>query len=248
VNQVNDFLSLVTHDLRNPLSTILMWSQILQTKTFDKSTAQRALETIERCAKSQSRLIEDLLDVARIRTGKLHLCLTPVDVASVLDAALNMVRLSADAKSLQLESVLTPMLVMVMGDADRLHQVILNLVANAIKFTPQGGRIEVRLLVIKDLKGERLEGIRRPAPWQSATAYAQITVSDNGMGIKPEFLPYIFDRFRQAESSISQSRGGLGLGLAIVRHLVGSHGGTVDVSSPGEGQGATFKVSLPLLG
>lgn len=252
----DDFLSLVTHDLRNPLSTILMWSQILQTKTFDKNTAQKALETIERCAKSQSRLIEDLLDVARIRTGKLHLNVTPVDLASVLDAALNMVRLLADAKSLQLELVLTPMLVMVMGDADRLHQVIGNLVVNAIKFTPQEGQIEVRLLVIKDLKGERLEsgkiehleGLRRPAPWQSATAYAQITVSDNGMGIKPEVLPYIFDRFRQAENSISQSRSGLGLGLAIVRHLVELHGGTVHASSPGEGQGSTFKVSLPLLG
>jgi two-component system CheB/CheR fusion protein len=252
----DDFLSLVSHDLRNPLSTILMWSQLLQTKTFDKNSAQKALETIERCAKSQSRLIEDLLDVARIRTGKLHLSITPVDLASVIDTALNMVRLSAEAKSLQVESVVMPTVVRVMGDAERLNQVIWNLVGNAIKFTPSGGRIEVRLSVFKELKGERLElgtverldALRRSVPWQWATAYAQITVSDNGIGIAPEVLPYIFDRFHQAESTISQSPGGLGLGLAIVRHLVELHGGTVYASSPGKGQGATFKVSLPLLG
>jgi signal transduction histidine kinase len=166
------------------------------------------------------------------------------------------VRLSAEAKSLQVESVVMPTVVRVMGDAERLNQVIWNLVGNAIKFTPSGGRIEVRLSVFKELKGERLElgtverldALRRSVPWQWATAYAQITVSDNGIGIAPEVLPYIFDRFHQAESTISQSPGGLGLGLAIVRHLVELHGGTVYASSPGKGQGATFKVSLPLLG
>ncbi|HEY9710085.1 MAG TPA: ATP-binding protein, partial [Oculatellaceae cyanobacterium] len=227
-NRAKDvFLSIVSHELRTPLSTILTWSQMLQSQALNETKTQKGLKAIERCAKSQAMLIEDLLDISRITTGKLSLCVCPVDLASVIEASINIVQLSADAKTIRLESVVNPTIVMVMGDADRLQQVMWNLLSNAIKFTRKGGRIEVRLECIDST--------------------AQIEVSDSGMGIAPEFLPYVFDRFRQDDSAGTRLNGGLGLGLAIVRHLVELHGGTVQASSPGEGQGATFTVSLPLL-
>jgi CheY-like chemotaxis protein len=187
---------------------------------------ERALETIERNAQAQAQLIEDILDVSRIIRGKLNLNLRPIHLKPVIEAAVEALRPSAEAKSLQLEYYLEPSIERVIGDPDRLQQIVWNLLSNAIKFTPEGGTIEVRTL--------------------KAGLQAQIQVRDTGIGIKPEFLPYVFDRFRQADSSTTRSHGGLGLGLAIVRHLIQLHQGKVYADSEGEGKGATFTVELPL--
>jgi signal transduction histidine kinase/ActR/RegA family two-component response regulator len=222
----DEFLATASHELRTPLTAILGWSHMLRQGKLDKQGAARAVETIERNARSQAQLVEDILDVSRVITGKLRLDIAPVDVAPVINAAIDSVQLAADAKNIQLSVTFDPAARHVSGDAGRLQQVVWNLLSNAVKFTPAGGRVEVRL--------ER-EG-----------AHARLTVSDNGCGFTPAFVPYIFDRFRQADGSSTRRHGGLGLGLAIVRHLVELHGGTVCADSPGEGCGATFTIALPL--
>lgn len=228
-NRIKDeFLAVLSHELRTPLNPILGWSKILRTSQQDAAKTQYALETIERNAKLQAQLIEDLLDVSRILQGKLSLNFVPISLAFTLKAALETVRLASEAKSIQIELNIEPEVGQVLGDSGRLQQVVWNLLANAIKFTPQGGRVEVQLKVDTHLK-----------------EYAQITVSDNGRGISADFLPYVFEYFRQADGTTTRKFGGLGLGLAIVRYLVELHGGTVEALSPGEGQGATFTVKLP---
>jgi PAS domain S-box-containing protein len=223
----DEFLAVLSHELRSPINAIVGWSQMLRTRKLNEATIDRALETIERNAKLQTQLIEDLLDISRIIQGKLDLNIHPLNLTSVIEAAINTVRPAAEAKGIQLQSPVTSAAELISGDANRLQQVVWNLLSNAIKFTPQGGRVEIRL--------------------DRTNSHIQIQVTDTGKGISPSFLPYVFDRFRQADSSITRSHGGLGLGLSIVRQLVELHGGTVQAESPGEGQGATFTVKLPLI-
>ncbi len=222
----DDFLATVAHELRSPLNAMLGWAQLLRRGTLKPAATARALETIERNARAQNKLIEDLLDISRIIRGKLKLQLGPISLLPVIEAALEAVRPSTETKHIRLESVLDPTVGSVSGDPDRLQQVIWNLLSNAVKFTPEGGSIEVRL--------------------EQTGQYARISVTDTGKGISPEFLPQVFDRFRQSDQT-RQAHEGLGLGLAIVHHLVESQGGKVQATSPGEGQGATFTVILPLL-
>lgn len=227
-NRIKDeFLAVLSHELRTPLNPILGWTKLLRTRPFDTAAADRALETIERNAKLQAQLIEDLLDVSRILQGKVRLNACPVNLVTTIAAALETVRLSADAKGIQIQTVLDTEVGQINGDASRIQQILWNLLSNAVKFTPSGGRVEVRL--------DRIG------------ACAQIRVSDTGQGISPGFLPYVFEYFRQADSSTTRQFGGLGLGLAIVRHLVELHGGTVKAESPGSEMGATFTVQLPLM-
>ncbi|MFN0087048.1 MAG: PAS domain S-box protein [Blastocatellia bacterium] len=223
----DDFLAMISHELRAPLTAILGWAQMLRSGALDRSSAERALLTIERNARSQAHLVGDLLDASRIATGKLNIESKPVELMSVVEAAVDAVRPSVEAKNLRMQIVLEPWVGPFNGDAERLKQVVWNLLSNAIKFTPPGGLIEVRL--------ERLEG------------KALLIVSDTGQGIDPEFLPQIFDRFRQADSSSKRRQGGLGLGLAIVKHIVELHGGAIYAYSRGEGQGSDFMVTLPLV-
>ncbi|MES4786207.1 MAG: hybrid sensor histidine kinase/response regulator, partial [Nitrospiraceae bacterium] len=206
----------------------LGWAQMLQGGTLDEATAKRALNSIERNAKSQAHLIEDLLDISRIITGKLRLDVRPVELPPVIEAAIDAVRPAADAKMIKLGKILDMKAGLVSGDPDRLQQVVWNLLSNAIKFTPRGGEVQISL--------------------QRVASQVQISVSDTGQGINANFLPYMFDLFRQADSTITRKHGGLGLGLTIVRHVVEMHGGTVHADSPGEGKGATFTVALPLIG
>ncbi|HMX29030.1 MAG TPA: PAS domain S-box protein, partial [Blastocatellia bacterium] len=222
----DDFLAMISHELRAPLTAILGWAQMLRSGTLDRASAERALTTIERNAKSQAHLVGDLLDASRIATGKLSLETKPVELLSVVDAAVDAVRPSVEAKNLRMQIVLEPWVGPFVGDPERLKQVVWNLLSNAIKFTPAGGLIEVRL--------ERLEN------------KALLIVSDTGQGIDPEFLPHIFDRFRQADSSSRRQQGGLGLGLAIVKHIVELHGGAIYAYSRGRGQGSDFMITLPL--
>ncbi|MBD1901474.1 response regulator [Coleofasciculus sp. FACHB-125] len=223
----DEFLATLSHELRSPLNAMLGWTSLLRTRKFDAATTARAIETIERNAKAQARLIEDLLDVSRIIRGQLRLTVRPLELIPVIESAINTVRPAADAKNIQVHLLLDTFVGSISGDPDRLQQIIWNLLTNAIKFTPEGGRVQVYL------RGDR--------------SHAEISVRDTGEGISPDFLPYVFDRFRQADNSITRSYTGLGLGLAIVRHLVELHGGTVRAESPGEGQGSTFIVKLPLL-
>ncbi|HEX5732028.1 MAG TPA: ATP-binding protein [Blastocatellia bacterium] len=220
----DEFLATVSHELRTPLNAIIGWSHMLLRTSLDKATTVRAVETIERNAKSQAQLIEDILDVSRVITGKLRLNIGPVDVAAVINAAIDSVQLAADSKGIHLEVTLDPSARHISGDSSRLQQVVWNLLSNAIKFTPSGGRVEVRL--------------------ERAGPCVQIKVSDTGQGVDPGFLPFIFDRFRQADGTTTRRHGGLGLGLAIVRHLVELHGGTVSADSAGEGCGSTFTIKL----
>jgi signal transduction histidine kinase/ActR/RegA family two-component response regulator len=227
-NRIKDeFLAVLSHELRSPLNPILGWAKLLRSRKFDEKATDRALETIERNAKLQTQLIEDLLDVSRILQGKMVLDTSPVNLATTIEAALETVRLAAQAKDIQIQTVLDANLGNVSGDANRLQQVVWNLVSNAVKFTPQRGWVEVRL--------------------ERVGCDAQIQVRDNGKGISPEFLPHVFEYFRQADGTTTRTFGGLGLGLAIVRHLVELHGGSVLADSPGEGLGATFTVRLPLM-
>ncbi|MBD1834463.1 PAS domain S-box protein [Cyanobacteria bacterium FACHB-472] len=227
-NRIKDeFLAVLSHELRSPLNPILGWSRLLQNRKLDPAKTQMALKTIERNAQLQADLIEDLLDVSRILQGKLNLNVSPLNLVSIIQAAMETVRLAAEAKSIQVEVNLEPEVGLVAGDSTRLQQVIWNLLSNAVKFTPQGGLVSIRL--------ERLD------------SHAYITVSDTGQGIKSDFLPYVFDYFRQSDATTTRKFGGLGLGLAIVRNLVELHGGTVRVESPGTGMGATFIVKLPLM-
>jgi CheY-like chemotaxis protein/two-component sensor histidine kinase len=200
---------------------------MLRASALDPTTQTRALETIERNARSQAQLIEDILDVSRIVTGKLRLDVRPVDLPAVVEDAIDAVRPAADAKGIRIETILDPRAGPVSGDPNRLQQVVWNLVNNAVKFTEKDGRVQVRL--------------------QRANSHIEIVVSDTGQGIATDFLPYVFDRFKQADATSTRRHGGLGLGLAIVRHLVEMHGGTVRADSPGEGAGATFTVQLPLM-
>lgn len=223
----DEFLAMLSHELRSPLNAMLGWTTLLRSRQFDAATTAKALETIERNARAQAQLIEDLLDVSRIIRGQLRLDVQPVFLVPVIEAAIDTVRPAADAKNIWLQPVLDPNAGPIAGDPNRLQQIIWNLLSNAIKFTPKAGRVQIRL--------ERIN------------SHVEIVVSDNGKGINSDFLPYVFDRFRQADSSMTRNFGGLGLGLAIVRHLVELHGGTVLAESQGEGQGATFIVKLPLM-
>ncbi|MBD2186247.1 hybrid sensor histidine kinase/response regulator [Aerosakkonema funiforme] len=244
-NRIKDeFLAVLSHELRTPLNPILGWSKLLRSGRLDAAKTAYALETIERNAKLQTQLIEDLLDVSRILRGKLNLNMAPVDLGWTINAALETVRLAAQAKSIQIQVSLDSTTGKVLGDSGRLQQVVWNLVSNAVKFTPEKGRVEVRLQQVEEDKSDRKNASSSSL---SLHSYAQITVSDTGKGISPEFLPHVFEYFRQADSSTTRIFGGLGLGLAIVRHLVELHGGTVRADSPGEGQGATFTVELPLI-
>ncbi|MBD1835632.1 PAS domain S-box protein [Cyanobacteria bacterium FACHB-472] len=226
-NRIKDeFLAVLSHELRSPLNPILGWSNLLQRGNLDATKTATALATIERNARLQSQLIDDLLDISRILSGKLSLKAMSVDLNMVISAALETVRLAAEAKSLQIQTTFSPSQGMVIGDSGRLQQVIWNLLSNAVKFTPQGGQITVRLS-------------------QTGT-HAQIQVTDTGKGINPEFLPYVFEHFRQEDGATTRKFGGLGLGLAIARQVVEMHGGTVTVDSPGIGLGATFTVQIPL--
>jgi signal transduction histidine kinase/ActR/RegA family two-component response regulator len=222
----DEFLATVSHELRTPLNAILGWSHILRAGKSDESTVTRAVEVIERNAQTQAQLIEDILDASRVITGGLRLTSAPVDLAVVINAAIDSVRPGAEAKTIQLGVTLDPSARRVQGDASRLQQVVWNLLANAIKFTSAGGRVDVRL--------------------ERAGGHAEIRVIDTGEGVPADFLPFIFDRFRQADSTITRRHGGLGLGLAIVRHLVELHDGTVEAQSAGEGYGSAFIVRLPL--
>ncbi|MEP0912682.1 response regulator [Leptolyngbya sp. GB1-A1] len=241
-NRIKDeFLAMLSHELRSPLNAIIGWLSLLRNRQFDAPTTTRALETVERNARAQARLVEDLLDVSRVLQGKLRLTLRPLELLPVVEAAIETVRPTAEAKNIQLHVTTNSQIGQISGDSERLQQVVWNLLSNAVKFTPQDGQVEVRLEQIDGGVGEYA------IPPSPHSRHAQITVTDTGQGIKPEFLPYVFDRFRQADSSITRTHGGLGLGLAIVRHLVDLHGGSVAANSMGEGRGATFTVKLPLL-
>jgi PAS domain S-box-containing protein len=221
----DEFLATMSHELRTPLNAIFGWARMLQSSSMDETTQARALDAIVRSASAQSRLVEDLLDLSRIVTGRMRLELEPYDMRAVVEAALDTVRPAAAAKGIALETRCDPALPVMTGAPTRLQQVVWNLLMNAVKFTPGGGRVQVTL-----------------RPWGDGV---EILVADDGEGISAEVLPYIFDRFRQEDSSTTRRYGGLGLGLALVRHLVELHGGTVHAQSPGKRQGATFTVRLP---
>ncbi|QLE47319.1 response regulator [Nostoc sp. C057] len=227
-NRIKDeFLAIVSHELRTPLNSMLGWVQIIRHRKLDEAITSKALVTIERNAKLQSKLIDDILDISRIVQGKIRLNLRKVDLVIVIKTAIEAIYPTSEIKDIQVESNLDSSVGEVIGDAERLQQVIWNLLSNAVKFTPSGGRVEVCL--------------------KQVNSNAQISVSDTGKGISADFLPYIFERFRQADSTTTRVDGGLGLGLAIVRHLVEIHSGTVYAASEGEGRGATFTVLLPLI-
>ncbi len=223
----DDFLAMLSHELRTPLTAIVGWAEMLGNSKLDAVASLHAIEVIRRNAQVQVQMIDDLLDVSRIITGKLRLAVQPVDLGTIAIAAIDGLRPAAEAREMRVQLQLDTPARQVSGDPDRLQQVAWNLISNAIKFTPKGGRVEVRV--------GRVE------------SHVEMTVSDTGRGIAPEFLPHVFDRFRQADATTTRAFGGLGLGLAIVRQLVELHGGTVRVDSEGEGHGSTFTVSLPLM-
>jgi PAS domain S-box-containing protein len=245
-NRIKDeFLAVLSHELRSPLNPILGWSRLLRTRKFEEDVVDRALETIERNAKLQTQLIEDLLDVSRILRGKLALNICPVNLSEVIEGALETVRLAAETKNIHIQTQLDSEVKLIKGDPSRLQQIVWNLLSNAIKFTPQGGRVEVRLesYEFSVLSSELEEN----SSLQNSQNFAQITVTDTGKGISPQFLPHVFEYFRQADGTTTRTFGGLGLGLAIARHLTELHGGTVWAQSQGEGQGATFTVRFPAM-
>jgi signal transduction histidine kinase/ActR/RegA family two-component response regulator len=224
----DEFLAVLSHELRTPLTPVLGWIRMLRTGALPAATVERALDTVERNTRLQVQLVEDLLDVSRIITGKLKLDLRPTHVAAVVDQAVESLAAAAAAKSIAVRRSVADALPPLHADANRLQQVVANLLANAVKFTPAGGHVEVAAA----LAGDRVE----------------LTVADTGSGMSPETAPFIFDRFHQADSTITRQHGGLGLGLAIVRHIVELHGGSVRAASPGLGQGTTVTVVLPLAG
>jgi PAS domain S-box-containing protein len=222
----DEFLAVLSHELRTPLTAMLGWLAIMRGHRLDQKTTEHAIETIERNAQAQAQLIEDLVDVSRIVGGKLNLEVRPINLLPAIKAAIEVVRPAADAKSISIEINCDSSVGPVSGDPARLQQVIWNLLANAVKFTPKGGTVQVN--------------------FQQVESSAEITIRDTGVGISADFLPHVFERFRQAESAVTRSHRGMGLGLAIVRHLVELHGGTVTAASEGEDQGATFTIWLPL--
>jgi CheY-like chemotaxis protein/nitrogen-specific signal transduction histidine kinase len=222
----DEFLATLSHELRTPLNAVIGWSRMLGSGRLDSEGSKHALEVVERNAWAQKQIIEDILDVSRVITGKLQLNLSPVDLVTVVDAALDAVRPAMEAKEIAIDTIIDASLRMVSGDGDRLQQVVWNILSNAAKFTPSGGRVEI-------------------AVSQTAT-HVQIQVKDSGPGINPAFLPHVFERFRQADGSTTRTHGGLGLGLAIVRHLVELHGGTIAVENRENATGAIFKLRLPL--
>jgi signal transduction histidine kinase/CheY-like chemotaxis protein len=223
----DEFLATLSHELRTPLNAILGWAKMMTDSHLGEDVRHRALETIQRNARIQAQLIDDILDVSRIISGKLKLEIRPVELSSIIELAVESVLPAAEAKDIRIQRVLDYGNSMVSGDPNRLQQIIWNLLSNAVKFTPKGGRIQVRL--------------------ERVNSHVEIIVSDTGSGIPEKVLPFIFDRFRQADSATTRQHGGLGLGLAIVRHLVEMHGGTVEAESKGEGQGSTFTVNFPLI-
>jgi PAS domain S-box-containing protein len=223
----DEFLAVLSHELRTPLSAIVGYSRLLRGHMISGEEAERGLEALERNSRALTKIVEDVLDVSRIVSGKLRLNVQPVELASIIDSAVGTVRPAADAKGVRLTTVVDPRVAPVSGDPDRLQQVVWNLLSNAVKFTPKGGRVQIRL--------------------ERVNSHVEIVVGDNGIGIRPDFLPYVFERFRQADAGTTRKSGGLGLGLAIVRHLVEMHGGSVAAASDGEGTGATFRVRLPLM-
>jgi PAS domain S-box-containing protein len=224
----DEFLANLSHELRTPMNAIIGWTHLLKSGRLDEAQRQRAMESIDRGARSQAKLIEDLLDVARIVSGKLSLTMTPVDLRAVLNAAIDSQRPAAQTKNIRIELTAAAPDCAVIGDVGRLQQVFLNILTNALKFTPAGGHVDVTL--------------------ESTPDNACVSIADSGEGIAPEFLPYVFDRFRQADGTSTRNHMGLGLGLAIVQHVVEMHGGTVVARSEGIGKGATFVVTLPLAG
>ena len=223
----DEFLANLSHELRTPLNAILGWSQVIASGRATEADLKQGMETIQRNAREQARLIEDLLDVSRIVSGKVRLDVQETDLSVVVQQALNSVRPSAEAKDIRLRQIIDPSITSVSGDPGRLQQVVWNLLSNAVKFTPNGGKVDVIL--------------------QRVSSHIEITVTDSGIGVEPEFLPFLFERFRQADSSATRSHRGLGLGLSIVKQLVELHGGTVQAESRGENKGATFIVRLPLV-
>ncbi|MBD2309265.1 response regulator [Chroococcidiopsis sp. FACHB-1243] len=270
----DEFLAVVSHELRSPLNSILGWSQLMQMRKFDEAKLCQALKIIERNAKSQAQLIDDILDMSRLMRGKVQLSIQPVNAIATIELLLESIRPQLEEKSLQLHTHLDPAAKTIAADPTRLRQIIWNLLSNAVKFTPEKGQIDIRLSQESREQGagtSREQGSRGAEEQRSRgattvnyqlpttnyqlpitnyqlpiTTYAQIQIIDTGIGIRPEFLPQIFDRFRQADSSITRAFGGLGLGLAIVRQLVTLHGGTIEAHSEGEGKGTTFTVRLPL--
>ena len=224
----DEFLATISHELRNPLNAIMGWAHMLRLGKLNQANIERAVETIYRNAKSQSQLVADLLDVSRIISGKLRLDVRTVDLIYIVNAAIDSIRPAAEAKGIRLQTILDPAAGPISGDADRLQQIVWNLLTNACKFTPKNGTIKVKV--------------------QRVDSHVEIVVSDSGVGISREFLPFVFDRFRQADASTTRIHGGLGLGLSIVRQLVDLHGGSVSVESGGEGKGATFTITLPFVG
>ncbi|HEY6802361.1 MAG TPA: ATP-binding protein [Pyrinomonadaceae bacterium] len=226
-NRLKDqFLATVSHELRTPLNAILGWARMLTSGRIDEETAKHALEVIERNARVQAQLIDDLLDVSRIISGKLHLNISPIEPLNIVQLALDAVRPAAEAKEIELQTNFGPETDGISGDPDRIQQIIWNLLSNAIKFTPNGGKVNVQVT--------------------RESAHIEFVVTDTGQGISEEFLPFVFERFRQADSTAARTHGGLGLGLAIVRHLTELHGGVVNANSAGVGHGATFNVRLPI--
>jgi signal transduction histidine kinase/ActR/RegA family two-component response regulator len=223
----DEFLSTLSHELRTPLNAILGWSSLLRRTQIEPEQMEQGLQTIERNARSQARIIEDILDMSRIISGKLRLDVQQVALDEIISSAIDTIQPAAEARDIRIERLLDPLANRIKGDPDRLQQVVWNLLNNAVKFTPKGGKVQVSL--------------------ERVNSHVEITVSDTGQGIAPEFLPHVFERFRQADSSSTRSKGGLGLGLSIVKHLVELHGGAVRAKSRGVGQGATFVVELPVM-
>ena len=223
----DEFLAVLSHELRTPLNAIVGYARLLRGGVLEGARAAQALETLERNANALTQIVEDVLDVSRVISGKVRLDVQPVELPLIVQNAVETVRPAADAKGVRLQTIIDPRLAPVSGDPNRLQQVVWNLLANAVKFTPRRGRVQVRV--------------------ERVNSHVEIAVSDTGIGIKPDFLPFVFDRFRQADSSTTRRTGGLGLGLSIVRHIVELHGGTVQAASDGENNGATFRVRLPVM-
>ncbi|HMH45233.1 MAG TPA: ATP-binding protein, partial [Pyrinomonadaceae bacterium] len=222
----DEFVAMISHEIRSPLNAILGWSQVLRKGALDKTATANALESVERNARAQAQLVSDLLDISRVITGKLRINARPVDIMNSLESALESIHPAAEAKQITIDVEGEPYATVVTGDSDRLQQVLWNLLSNAVKFTPRHGRVLVRVA--------RLD------------SSLEVAVTDSGVGIPKDFLPFIFDRFTQADTTSSRKHAGLGLGLSIARHIIELHGGAITAESEGEGKGATFRITLPV--